>query len=86
MLVVVGAAAFFLPLVVVACVVGGAIGEVGDGIETWVAVVLSPLESAWVAVVLSPLESEPQPVGAASSPAAPNIKRRDRPTRIGPAL
>jgi hypothetical protein len=63
-----------LPIVVVACVVGGAIGEVGDGIDTW------------VAVVLSPLESEPQPVGAASNPAAPNIKRRDRPTRIGPAL
>jgi hypothetical protein len=37
-------------------------------------------------VLVSPLESEPQPVGAASSPAAPNIKRRDRPTRIGPAL
>jgi hypothetical protein len=72
-----------LPLVVVACVVGGAIGEVGDGIDTWAAVLVS---SSWTWVLVSPLESEPQPVGAASNPAAPNIKRRDRPIRIGPAL
>ena len=75
MLVVVGGRFFFGAVVLVSAVDAGAVGafgEVGDGIETWVAV--------------SPLGSEPQPVGAASSAAALNIKRRDRPTRIGPAL
>jgi hypothetical protein len=76
-LVVVGGRFFFGAVVLVSAVDAGAVGafgEVGDGIDTW------------AAVLVSPLESEPQPVGAASSPAAPNIKRRDRPTRIGPAL
>jgi hypothetical protein len=79
-LVVVGGA-FFLPLVVVALAVVGAIGEVTGGIDAWPAVVL------WAAApLLSPLESEPQPPRTASSAAAPSIKRRDRPTPIGPGM
>jgi hypothetical protein len=79
-LVVVGGA-FFLPLLgVVAFVVVGAIGEVSGGIDAW-AVLL------WAAVpLLSPLESEPQPPRTASSAAAPSIKRRNRPTPIGPGM
>jgi hypothetical protein len=75
-LVVVGAG-FFLAVVVVARVVGGAIGEVGVGIDT---------EVDAAVVLVSPLESEPQPVAAVSSAAAPKTNRRDRPTRIGPAM
>jgi hypothetical protein len=74
-LVVVGTG-FFFRVVVVPWVVDGAIGEVGVGMDTAVA----------VDVVSRPLESEPHPASSASSAAALSTMRRDRPTRIGPAM